>query len=134
MNWKIFLFMFFPATVVSFSTGILGKWRPGHLTNVMINVMEEKIVGTMDEKHSVEMKIVKHDMREICLENIQLKQKPFIWFDVIKYKDYIDIFRKIRKFGITCQYYFLDEKSLEVSSKIGENEYRFLLEKILEEE
>lgn len=99
----------------------------------MIHVMEEKIVGTMDEKHSVEMKIVKNDTCEICLENIQLKQKPFIWFDVIKYKEYLEIFKKIQQLGITCQYYFLDEKSLEVSSKIGENEYRFLLEKILEE-
>ena len=133
MKWKILLFMFFPTAIVSFSTGILGKWRPGHLTNVMIHVMEEKIVGTMDEKHSVEMKIVKHDTCEICLENIQLKQKPFIWFDVIKYKEYLEIFKKIQQLGITCQYYFLDEKSLEVSSKIGENEYRFLLEKILEE-
>lgn len=134
MKWKSLLFIFFPAVVVSFSTGIMGKWRPGHLTNVMIHVMEEKVVGTMDEKHCVEMTIVKHDPHEICLDNIQLKQKPFDWFNVIKYKEYIDIFRKIRQYGITCQYGFIDEKNLEISSKIGENEYRFLLEKILEEE
>lgn len=128
------MLLLFPAMVGSFSTGILGKWRPGHLTNVMIHVMEEKVVGTMDDKHSVEMKIIKQDMHEICLDDIQLKQKSLVWFNVIKFKEYINIFQKIRQFGITCQYDFVDEKSIEILSKIGNNEYRFYLEKVLEEE
>ena len=99
----------------------------------MIHVMDEKVVGTMDEKHSVEMEIMKQSKQEIVLGKIKLKQKPYDWFNVIKYKEYIDFFRKIREFGIVCKYGFLDEKSLEISSKIGEEEYRFLLEKILEE-
>lgn len=132
MKWKILLFMFFPATIVSFSTGILGKWRPNNLSNVMIHVMNEKIVGTMDDKHSVEMEIMKQNQQEVVLGRIQLKEKPSDWFNIIKYKEYINLFRKIREFGIVCKYGFLDEKSLEISSKIGEEEYRFLLEKILE--
>lgn len=132
MKWKILVF-FFPVATVSFSIGILGKWRPDNLSNVMIHVMDEKVVGTMDEKHSVEMEIMKQNKHEIVLGRIKLKQKPSDWFNVIKYKEYIDIFRKIREFGIVCKYGFLDEKNLEISSKIGEEEYRFLLEKILEE-
>ena len=98
----------------------------------MIHVMDKKVVGTMDDRHSVEMEIVKHDTHEICLGNIQLKQKPSDWFNIIKYKDYINLFRKIKQLGIVCEYGLLDENSLEVSSKVGEQEYRILLEKILE--
>lgn len=129
MKWKILLFVLFPATVVSFSTGIMGRWRPNHSPNVMIHVMEEKVVGTMDDRHSVEMTIVKQDAHEICLDNLQLKQKPFVWFDVIKYREYVEIFRKIRQCGIVCQYVFLDENIVEISSTIGEEHYRFILEK-----
>lgn len=132
MKWKI-LFLFFPVATVSFSTGILGKWRPDNLSNVMIHVMNEKVVGTMDDKHSVEMEIMKQNQQEIVLGRIQLKQKPSDWFNIIKYKDYIALFRKIQQLGIVCKYGFLDEKNLEISSKIGEEEYQFLLEKILEE-
>jgi hypothetical protein len=133
MKWKILLFIFFPATVVvSFSVGVLGRWRPGQLPGIMIHVMEEKVVGTVDDRHSVEMTIVRHNKNKIWLDNIQLKKKPSDWFNVIKYKDYIDIFRKIRKMGVACQYDFVDENNLEILSTIGDEQYKFILKKILE--
>lgn len=133
MKWKILLFIFFPATVVvSFSVGVLGRWRPGQLPSIMIHVMEEKVVGTVDDRHSVEMTIVRHNKNKIWLDNIQLKKKPSDWFNVIKYKDYIDIFRKIRKMGVACQYDFVDENNLEILSTIGDEQYKFILKKILE--
>lgn len=127
------LLICFPVVVLSFSTSLLGKWRPDNLPNVMIHVTDESVVGQMDDKHSVEMKIIKHDQEEMFLHKIQLQQKPLDWFNVFKYKEYINIFRKVEKYGIVCKISFLNEKSIEIWSRVGKDKYQFLLEKILED-
>jgi hypothetical protein len=132
MKWR-FLLLCFPFSASSFSTGLLGKWKPNNIPNIMINVMEDKVIGTMDDKHSVEMEIMKKDEDEIFLDKIQLKRKPADWFNVIKYKKYITIFQKIRRYGIVCQLSFMDEKNLKILSKIGDESHHFLLEKMLED-
>lgn len=125
--------MWVPGVAVGFPTGLLGKWQPDNLPNIMIHVMDQCVVGTMNEKHSIQMDIKDQKKHEIVLDNIQLRKKPLDWFNVVKYKDYIYIFQKIQEYGIVCRFSFLDEKSLEIWSKIGEKKYRFLLQKILEE-
>jgi len=131
MKWR-FLLIFFPLSASSFSPGLLGKWKPDNLPNIMIHVKEDSVIGTMDDKHSVEMEIVKTEEEEIFLDKIQLKQKPADWFNVIKYKKYITVFQKIRKHGIVCQLFFMDENNLKILSTIGDESHHFLLEKILE--
>lgn len=132
MKWKVW-FLLFPTATVSFPSGLLGKWRPDNLPNIMIHVMDQCVVGTMNEKHTVQMDIRYQKTHEIILDNIQLQKKPSDWFNVVKYKDYIRIYKKIKEYGITCNFSFRDEKNLEIWSKIGEEKYQFLLQKILEE-
>lgn len=133
LNWKVG-FLVMQVVAVAFPTGLLGKWRPDNLSNILIHVTDQSIMGTMDEKHSVWMEIKDQKTHEIFLDNLQVKKKPVDWFNVVKYRDHIRIFQKIQQNGIVFQYTFLDEKSLEIRSKIGEENHRFILLKILEEE
>ena len=126
-------FLLLPAKIVSFSP-ILGKWRPNNAPNVVFHVMENKIIGTMDNKHSVKMEIMEHNRNKIFLDNLQLIRKPQDWFNVFKYQEYLNLFQKIKQNGILCQILFLDENQLEIGSLIGDIRYTIFLEKILDNE
>lgn len=96
--------------------------------------MENKIIGTMDNKHSVKMEIMEHNRNKIFLDNLQLIRKPQDWFNVFKYQEYLNLFQKIKQNGILCQILFLDENQLEIGSLIGDIRYTIFLEKILDNE
>lgn len=96
----------------------------------MIHVVDKNIIGTMNDKQAIEMNIIDHDQNKIVLNNLKIKQKPPDWFNIVKYKDYIKIFQKVRQYGIVCDICFLDEDSLEIKSQIGEQYFQFILSRI----
>jgi hypothetical protein len=125
MKWK-FLLIFFPVGTCSFS--FIGKWR---VMDVIIDAKETHVIGTINENKSiVEMEIKEYSTDKIVLDNLNIIKKPKDWFNVVKYKNHVDIFRKIKKEGLVCGLSFIDENNLMVEPQIGEEDCRFVLLRI----
>lgn len=123
MRWKILFF--FPITIKAFR--LFGVWNIENQKNIVIYVKENHIEGVMNEKQSVEMEITKINENTIFLDNMKVLKRPADWFNIIKYKNYIDIFKKIRHHGIVCEYYFKDENNIHVKPHIGDERFEMIL-------
>jgi len=122
MKWKILL-IFFPVGACSFS--FVGKWR---VSNIIIDAKETHIIGTINENKTImEMEIKEYNTDKIVLENLHIIKRPKDWFNLVKYKDHLDIFNKIKKEGLVCGLSFIDEDNLVVEPQIGDEDYRFVL-------
>lgn len=121
-----FLVALFCRAVMSYP--IVGKWVPTNMSGVILDVSETHVIGTMNEKESVEMKIVGLNEKIFTLNDLRIRKKPADWFNAIKYKDHIDMFQKIKHYGIVCHFNFINNGDiLEIRPKIGESEYEFIL-------
>lgn len=114
---------------------IIGSWMPQphfeqhqqqHQPYGTIEISNENVV-LGDDHRSIQFDIIEFTHNKIVLQNIQVNKKPPDWYNVIKYKKYIDLYHKVRHHGIVCQYTFYDENSVEVRSNINDTLYTFLL-------
>lgn len=128
MKWGSVLgLILLPMTSWSFS--LTGTWRPENITNIMINVQEKAVVGTMTDNNSeVHIDIGDSQQTMLWLNNIRLVRKPWDWYNFYKYKQYIHIFRQIQKHdGIMCGYMFIDKDNILVEPYIGNDKHQFML-------
>lgn len=128
MKWKTLLILF-PVATWSFS--FIGKWKPENLANIIIHAKETHVIGIVSENKSIiKMEIKEYDKKKIVLNNINVVKKPFDWLNLAKYKDYIGIFNKIQNEGLVCEFDFLDENNLIINPQIGEENYKFILNRL----
>lgn len=120
MKWQL-LFMVFWRVLYAYPW--LGRWVPENMKNVVIHVKHEYVVGTIDDNQSVQMKIRDVGKNMMILDTIEIQRKPRDWMNVVKYRNHIEIFRKIKDHGIECEFHFIDENKMNVKPKIGDNTY-----------
>lgn len=105
---------------------ISGIWRPSHY-DVGISVDDETVYGIINDKQYIKMTIVDRHADLIQLGDIQLLCKPPDWYNIVKYKYFLDTYNKIKKHGIVCRYSVVDNDNMVVEPHIGDDRHRFIL-------
>lgn len=127
MKWALIGFLF-PLTLSAFP--LLGIWKPyNYPEDFTIHVDKTSVYGNINTDPYIEMRIANCDDYIIELNNIQVLQRPSDWYNVKKYKPYIQIFKKIKQYGnrVLCNFSFLDQDILLIEPQIGEEKYQFQL-------
>lgn len=125
LNAVVALFVFCKVVVIS-SYPLMGRWV-ANIPGVVVDIGKTHVIGTVNEKESVEMKIVRTGENTVALNDLRVRKKPPDWFNIVKYKNHFDIFQKIKQYGLICHFHFIDHDLLEVRPEIGDSVYEFTL-------
>lgn len=121
------ILFFFPMSLSAFT--LLGKWKPPNHHEFTIHVEKETVCGIMNKNPYIEMNLINkgHDLIE--LNDIKIIRKPPDWYNIKKYQQYIQIFKKIKEDDnrVICNFVFLEQDILLIEPQIGEEKYKFIL-------
>lgn len=123
------MWFLFSKSVASFL--MTGMWKIASIPNsVILDVGQMGILGTTDNGvriHTTQIRWGKQQEDEdtfmLTIEGLNVEKYPSDWMNYFKYKDYIDIFRRVREGGLMARLRWVDEDQIQVvSTRIGNEE------------